>query len=50
MPVSTSSSQLIYDSLKAGGVRVISALNLLEHVPAQFVCPHTQLQLAPTHV
>ena len=26
MPVSTSSSQLIYDSLKAGGVRVISAL------------------------
>ena len=26
MPVSTSSSQLIYDSLKAGGVHVISAL------------------------
>jgi len=26
MPVSTSSSQLVYDSLKAGGVRVISAL------------------------
>src|SRR5690242_21537945 len=26
MPVSTSSSQLIYDTLKAGGVRVISAL------------------------
>jgi sulfopyruvate decarboxylase subunit alpha len=26
MPVSTSSSQLIYDSLKTGGVRVISAL------------------------
>lgn len=26
MPVSTSSSQLIYDSLKASGVRVISAL------------------------
>ena len=26
MPVSTSSSQLIYDSLKSGGVRLISAL------------------------
>src|SRR6188768_2019731 len=26
MPLSTSSSQLVYDSLKAGGVRVISAL------------------------
>ena len=27
-----------------------SSLAVLVHVPLQSVCPHTQLQLAPTHV